>query len=360
MKAAISSDDGHGVLLDAAASMQRARALRSWSQERRTELASRFAALIGAWSGEWLPAPSDLAASARVDVMEPDGVWRLGAVERACWAFEPSRRAGGSRGALAGLEGASATHTDPALPAMRALAERMFAADTNPVLASGISPSQGARGATVMDSPGLAAALARAAWSDWLQRLDVFLGDLPLQAFADVDRVGATSAAQAWSGALCIRASWCGGEWTLALPWDAVTAVLGEEAPASQSRNSTPQAGGQPKVRLDLALADRRVALRVMLEGAQLNLGQIQGLRVGDVIPLAHRLDAAAQVVGADSQRVCDGWLGQSQGRLAIELAAVPSSGSSSHPAASSGKAAPTVSFAGAAHNTPSSKGSFK
>jgi len=360
MRSAISSDDGHGVLLDAVASMQRARSLRSWSPSRRTELASRFAALIGAWSEEWLPAPADLVASARVEVVEPDGAWRLGTAERACWAFEAPRRAGGSRGALAGLEGASATHTDPALPAMRAVAERMFAADANPVLASGISPSQGARGPTATDGPGLAAALARAAWSDWLQRLGVFLADLPLQARADVDRAGTTPAAQAWSGALCIRASWCGGEWTLALPWDAVVAVLGEEAPASLGRDSTPRAGSQSKVRLDLALADRRVALRVMLEGAQLNLGQIQGLRVGDVIPLAHRLDAAAQVVGADGQRVCDGWLGQSEGRLAIELAAVPSSGSSSHPAASPGQAAPTVSFAGASHNTPSSKGSFK
>lgn len=356
----MSSDDGLGVLLDAAGSMQRARALRSWSSARRAELASRFAALIGAWSGEWLPAPADLVASARVDVLEPDGAWRLGAGERACWAFEAPRRTGGSRGALVGLEGASATHTDAALPAMRAVAERMFAVDGNPALALGIASSPGARGATAADGSGMAAALTRAAWADWLQRLGVFLGDLPLQAGADVDQAGAAPVARPWSGALHIRASWCGGEWTLALPWDAVAAVLGEEAPASRGRDSTPQAGDQSKVRLDLALADRRVALRVMLEGVQLNLGQIQGLRVGDVIPLAHRLDAAAQVVSADGQRVCDGWLGQSEGRLAIELAALPPSGSSSHPAVSPGQAAPTVSFAGAAHNTPSPKGSFK
>ncbi|MNY57134.1 Surface presentation of antigens (SPOA) [compost metagenome] len=59
----------------------------------------------------------------------------------------------------------------------------------------------------------------------------------------------------------------------------------------------------------------------MLLDGAELNLGQLQGLRIDDVVPLAHRLDTPARVVGPDGAPVCEGWLGQSNGRIAIELA---------------------------------------
>lgn len=340
-------------LLDADASMRYARTLRSWSQAHRADLSSRFAALVDAWSQEWLPVRTDVVA-ARVDVLEPDGIWGLESSETACWAFDPVRRAGDARANLSGPQGTSATQTDATLPAIRALGERMFAAEDGSANLSSAS-SQFKASLTTPGGIGLAGTLARAAWSDWMNRLGVFLQDRPLQARAGLD----TAVARPWCGALFIRAAWCGGEWTLALPWEAVAGVLGDDSKHPVGASATTAHSRQPKIRLDSVLSDHRVTLHVMLEGAQLDLGQIQGLRVGDVIPLEHRLDAAARVLGTDGEHICDGWLGQSEGHLAVELAAMPSLGSS-EPARSPQQTTPSLSFGRPQNNTQTSKGTFK
>lgn len=331
------------MLLDGNASERKAHPLRSWSLAQRDALALRFVDVIAAWRDEWLPALIGEVSRPTVEVVEPDGLWRLASEASACWSFEEPRRA--SSVVLPGLDGASAISVDERAPAMRAIADRMFAIDV------GSGSSLQAKAGLL--SHGLAGASARRAWDDWMRRIDTFLDGFDLEARSSAGVRNQASPAAAWSGALCVRAAWCGGEWTLALPWEAVAAAIGADvksAPrASTGAPSTPRA----KTRLDHALADRRVTLRVMLGGAQLNLGQIQALRVGDVIPLSHRLDAPAQVVGADGHQVCDGWLGQSEGHLAVELSATLSS-------VQAATLASPAFGTGSKPNIHSSQGSFK
>lgn len=300
-------------LLDLSESMRKARPLRSWQADQREELRLRLAALHRAWSDEWLPARPDSLMEPQIHVDQFGSTMDMTSEDTACWAFagteyrEPAN--------LPSFESAPAAGQDAPLAALRAIASRMFAFDVGGWAVSAQGPAK------------IAAVVARAAWTDWLRRIEVLLAGFSLEPQQSEGSRAASSLSDPWSGALSVRWPWCGGIWQLGLPHGAVVALLGSESAAKPPPQSS--ANALPKEPLDQALASRRVTLRVMLEGTELNLGQLQELRVDDVVPLEHLLDAPAQVVGADGGRVCDGWLGQSDGRMAIELAvsAIPGAG---------------------------------
>jgi flagellar motor switch protein FliM len=102
----------------------------------------------------------------------------------------------------------------------------------------------------------------------------------------------------------------------LGLPHLAVAALFGVEP--AKGNAQTASAAVTP---LEHALARERIVLRAVLAGAELNLGQLQSLSPGDVIPLEHPVDAPLKITAADGAPLCDGWLGQRQGHIAIELA---------------------------------------
>ena len=277
---------GGPALLDPAESVLRARPLRSWQAAQQASVRARLAAVPRDWCDEWLPARAG-ATLPDVDVHEPDGSLTMPGDEAACWAFT------------------GASRRDGVQPALQAIGERMFALDASSAF-------------TMPAAATIAPALVHAAWTDWLQRLDALWPGSALEAEPPAGTPGTHAPTDPWSGALCARWTWCGGTWRLGLPHAAVTALLGSEA-ATQAR-AAPPSQPLPKERLDRALAAEPVALRVMLEGAELNLGQLQALQLDDVVPLSHALDAPALVVAADGTPVCHGWLGQSRGRLAVEL----------------------------------------
>ncbi|MGJ3704002.1 FliM/FliN family flagellar motor C-terminal domain-containing protein [Variovorax sp. AFSI2.2] len=294
-------------LLDLAESMRRARPLRSWQGASKETLRLRLAALHRAWSDEWLPARQDSLADPEIHVDEPGSTTGPASEDIACWAFTAAERRVPS--SLTGFESAPAAAKEASAAPLRAIAGCMFGSDA---AVSAQGPAK------------IAAVVARAAWADWLRRNEVLLAGFGLEPQQSEGSRGASPLSNPWSGALSVRWPWCGGVWQLSLPHGAVAALLGSESAAKPP--SRPSEHLLPKEPLDQALAHRPVALRVMLKGAELNLGQLQQLRVDDVVPLEHLLDAPAQVVGADGGRVCDGWLGQSDGRIAIELAAPASS----------------------------------
>jgi len=304
-------------LLDLAESMRRARPLRSWQGAQKEALRLRLAALHRAWGDEWLPARQDsLAAEPEIHVDEPGRTTGLVASEdTACWTFTAAERR--VPASLPAFETAAAASSDASIAALRAIAGRMFASEAGGAPMSAQGPGK------------IATVVARAAWADWLRRIEALLAGFGLEPQQTESSREANAFSNPWSGALSVHWPWCGGVWRLGLPHGAVAALLGSEPAAARA----PLHSGEhllPKEPLDRALADRRVALRVMLKGAELNLGQLQELRVDDVVPLEHLLDAPAQVVGADGARVCDGWLGQSDGRIAIELAVSASSAAGS------------------------------
>ena len=284
-------------LLDPVESALESRPLRSWRDAQKEAVRQHFAALHRDWSAEWMPTREGVSVASEVRVSEPDGTMALAAGDIACWSFaDPSRR------------GASARNLDAAQAAIRAIADRMFAFDMGTTTASAQEPAR------------IAPAVARAAWADWLHRIDAMLEGFSLTSQEPVGAQGTGVPSGAWSGVLYVRWSWCGGTWSLGLPHDAIAALLGSQA-ASKPAPPRPDPKSPPKERLDRALADQRLALRVMLEGVELNLGQLQELRLHDVVPLGHALSDPARVVSADGSPVCEGWLGQSEGRIAVELA---------------------------------------
>lgn len=273
-------------LLDAAESVLRAKPLRSWQAAQQERVRVRLAAVHRDWCAEWLPARAGAIAS-DVEVHEPDGSLAMAADKAASWSFTAASRRDGMPSAL------------------QAIGERMFALDAGSAFAMPAAAT-------------LAPAVVHAAWTDWLRRLDALWPGFALEPQPAAGTPGTHAPADPWSGVLCARWTWCGGTWRLGLPHAVVAAMLGSEA-VTQAR-AAPPSRPLPKERLDRALAAEPVALRVMLEGAELSLGQLQALQPGDIVPLSHALDAPALVVTADGTPVCHGWLGQSQGRLAVEL----------------------------------------
>lgn len=281
-------------LLDASVSMLRARPLRSWPAPAREKLQARMVELHQDWTAEWLPAHDGGVSESKMVI--GDAVTTSSDEDEVRWSFTHAPRRASSPSTASG-----APHAEPVAFVTSAL----FGGD------NGLPRPAGA------SIPRIADGIALAAWNDWLQRLGKALGGLALTHQNAPVSPGAEAGSHNWSGALQVHWPWCGGIWTLVLPHDAVTALVGPLATTVPTSHDAPA----PKEALDRVLAGEHVTLRVLLDGAELNLGQLQGLQINDVVPLAHRLDAPAQVVGLDGSTVCDGWLGRSEDRMAIELA---------------------------------------
>jgi len=119
--------------------------------------------------------------------------------------------------------------------------------------------------------------------------------------------------ARPWSGAVIVK-DLCDAGWSLVLDADAAFAKL----PAAKKARAP---GGDPLVGAADALASRRVHLRVELRACELQLGMLQSLEPGDVIPLDHPLSEPLQVTGADGGVELAGFLGRMDGHKAVELA---------------------------------------
>lgn len=280
-------------LLSLDESAQRAQPLRCWSAAQQDAVKSRFVALLCAWEEEWLPSKGipDLQ-DVKVGTVQ---VGRADSESSASWFYEDAQAQVPQRTTSA---------------ALAALTRRLFDFDPLALVA-------------MRNMPQITLAVAQAALDDWLERVRQALGATLL-----VERNGQerrqTSAAGAWSGSLDISLPWCDGVWLLSMPYPAVAMVLGSErAPPRAAR----PASSKP-VPLERALERRRLQVRVVLDDTQLSLGQLRELRVGDVITLGHRLDAPAALVAENGTRICDAWLGQLSGQVAVELGTLPAAAS--------------------------------
>lgn len=274
-------------LLSLDESAQRAQPLRCWSAAQQDAVKDRFAALVRAWEEEWLPSKSipDLQ-DVKVSTVQAG---RADSETSASWFYEDAQAQVPQRITSA---------------ALAALTRRLFGFDPLALVA-------------MRNMPQITLAVAQAALDDWLERVRQALGATLLVERNDQDR-HRPSAAGAWSGALDIGLPWCDGVWHLSMPYPAVATVLGTERVSPRAARL---ASSKP-VSLERALERRRLRVRVVLDDTQLSLGQLRELRVGDVVGLAHRLDAPAVLVATDGTRICDAWLGQRSGHVAVELGA--------------------------------------
>lgn len=268
-------------MLDPASSAVRARPLHHWSRARQASVRSHFEDIHRAWCDDWLPAddaPGHRDVTVWLSDSEPESA--LVPEGRAIfWSF------------------ADASVVRPRFTAIDAIARAMFGADA------------------AREAPSMAGGVARAAWEDWLQRMRALPASEAIE-MREVSPATGGKASKPWSGTLWLRWWWCGGFWRLALPHEVVAAWGGEE-PSDSAEAVSPTL---PTTGLEEALARERITLRTVLGGTELNLGQLQLLSVGDVIPLEHRLDTPLKVVSTEGVELCEGWLGQRQGRIAVEM----------------------------------------
>jgi hypothetical protein len=147
------------------------------------------------------------------------------------------------------------------------------------VAVAGASPSAGIRGEA----------------SPWSGTVRI---DLEIEGLAGQVRIGA------WVDAAC-AAAWC-----------------------AEPRHATKVAAARALLTpVAAAVSSRAVRLAVQLEPVELDLGSLQTLSVGDVLPLPHRLDEPLHVTvefGAASRSTswCRAYLAQRDGRFVAELAA--------------------------------------
>jgi flagellar motor switch protein FliM/N len=125
--------------------------------------------------------------------------------------------------------------------------------------------------------------------------------------------------AHAWSGAVAVEIA-C-GPIAIAVETDAraAEAIMRtiEEPAAARGAAVSPT----PLTPVHEALGARPVRLRVELAHAEMDLGSLASLALGDIVPLAHPLDRPLLVHEvAGGTRVCDAHLGRVEGRRAIEL----------------------------------------
>ena len=154
------------------------------------------------------------------------------------------------------------------------------------------------------NSPAVRSVAARAT-EDWRTRVAAALRLAPVS-----DGSGPAGAVWlSWSGALIAELP---GSCMVLLEAGVVRGVLGRAA------SETARA---PLVAVTEAMATRSLRVHVELDGCDLPLGELTGLRLGDVLRLRHSVGAPARVCHAPAGPLFDGWLARSRGRRAIELA---------------------------------------
>lgn len=252
--------------------LQQARPLVAWRTEQLDAVARVLQGAQQAWQEAW-----GLAS-------EQEGVTCLGASAQdleTCWQF-----AGASGGAAAWI--APGTHWEAALERSLWGSER---------------------------EPGpLAARVAVACRADWLLRLRAALGIEPAAADApELPPLGG-----AWSGLACAS---FGGAYRVLLDAPLVQRTLRSAAPGL-AQPAAPVAGDAALTPVSSALTAVRLPLQARLADCELELASLQDLRLGDVIPLPHRLDAPLLVRDAHDQALFGGYLARQGRRKALELAA--------------------------------------
>jgi len=301
-------------LLTRSESALRARPLRSWTTAQKQAVRTRLAVLHGGWHADWIDAGEGAAIREQMQILEQDSescTSRLlpQAGTRIGWHFVPHAvpHAPAPANLAAGTGPTQKPQASTGQAALHALARRLFSFDPGTCCATD-------------ELPVIAPAVARAAWADWLHRLDEALPGFSIDARESAGAPGAARSFPPWSGALRVQWPWCDGLWCLDLPHQAVALL----AAATDAERPLPVMATVPLTRLGRALGTHRLTLRATLADAELSLGEIQALRPGDVVALAHPLDAPARLVAVDGEAVCEGWLGRLGQHMALELAALP------------------------------------
>jgi flagellar motor switch/type III secretory pathway protein FliN len=242
-------------------------------------LEQTLALVTAAWAERWLSAGS---AEVRAEMLgaeaERNGDW------------------------LALKSGASAVYLKRPVGIYKALALAMFG---DVAKAPGLSDAP---------SPMVAGTLASA-----LQDLGaaVLAALNPAKESPDVLSIAAPPPAETWdpgAGALMIRIECKPLQLRLLLPGSLSAAYLRGAETARASPSAAPLENPLSM------LATRSVRVAAQLGEAEIDIGTLQSLAVGDVIKLDTRVDQPAQLLSADGTPLCHGYLGTRDGYKSLQL----------------------------------------
>lgn len=267
------------------------RPLRWWSVAQLSLVASRLEEARTAWERAWgLPAPSESCIAELAHEADfPDTDWSdLGAKEEVIDCFW--------------------TLAAPSLPATSMIAEALFGEDS--MSAGWVKPKAG-----------IAMEVALEAWQDWLKKLGHRLNRLPAGNEPPLKASpGLLPDRFPWSGAVQVKMPWLGEAFYLHLSGHAVAGLLAEMPNTTRGDVDWGARTDRPLVSLGVALAAKRVHLRVKLNAIALEVGSLLQLTPGDMVPLTHGLDAPLRISLEDGCELGSAFLGRISEHKAIEL----------------------------------------
>jgi hypothetical protein len=164
--------------------------------------------------------------------------------------------------------------------------------------------------------PTIAHAVAKKSWMELRSGL---LGALLLDGVVEQERPE-PGLFKPWSGAVVIELPRIAGTPVAILVNRACAEALVQRG-AARTRSIQPIRGRQYEpVPVISALAPRKIGLRVELNECELELGSLQNLQIGDVVPLPHGLHVPLRLNLAHGATVCNAFLGRRGELKAIKL----------------------------------------
>ena len=124
-----------------------------------------------------------------------------------------------------------------------------------------------------------------------------------------------------WSGACVIRTKICGQDAIFILNdlmRKVLVPIVSAEMPSNQSQHKSSMSAAKNSI-AD-AIGEYKVDLNVRLSAVEIDIGTLEQLRTGDVIPLPHALSEPFRVFSAGGEYICDGFLGKVAEQKALEL----------------------------------------
>lgn len=158
---------------------------------------------------------------------------------------------------------------------------------------------------------------------DWCARLREWLGANGWDAScpSDAMRHGLPEQVrQPWSGAVWLSMGWCWQRFHLVMDFNCAANLLGQDSAVSTQAQSGQGASGAARVPVLSALAGETLSMTVELNPVTIELGNLAGLRIGDVVRTPHALEAPLSVRAEDGTMFCHAFLGKVDEDRAVEL----------------------------------------
>lgn len=183
----------------------------------------------------------------------------------------------------------------------------------------------------IFPSVPLATRVAELAASAWESCIEDVLGRQGESLDPAAISVAEAAGVPGWDGSLLADFAIGHAIWTIRLSPSEVLRLAGP--PMDDERPAGPSEAAPSPTPLVLALANSRVTVQVELAPLELTIGELESLRMGDVVVLDHALDEPAVVrsashatratVSPTTDALCSAWLGRSGTSIAAELHAV-------------------------------------